>query len=37
MRLESRTGLVSGASAGIGRAIAVGLAGEGVRLAIAAR
>ena len=35
LRLQGRTGLVTGASAGIGRAIAVGLASEGVKLAIA--
>lgn len=35
--LEGRTALISGASAGIGRAIAVGLASEGVRLCVAAR
>jgi 3-oxoacyl-[acyl-carrier protein] reductase len=35
--IAGRTGLVTGASAGIGRAIARALGGEGVRLAITAR
>jgi 3-oxoacyl-[acyl-carrier protein] reductase len=37
LQLEGKTALVTGASAGIGRGIAVSLAREGVRLAIAAR
>src|SRR5258708_3187339 len=37
LKLKGRTALVTGASMGIGRAIAVGLAAEGARLAIAAR
>jgi 3-oxoacyl-[acyl-carrier protein] reductase len=35
--IGDKTGIVTGASSGIGRAIAVALAGEGVRLAIVAR
>jgi 3-oxoacyl-[acyl-carrier protein] reductase len=37
LQLTGKTALVTGASMGIGRAIAVGLAAEGARLAIAAR
>jgi 3-oxoacyl-[acyl-carrier protein] reductase len=37
LQLASKTALVTGASRGIGRAIALGLAREGVKLAIAAR
>jgi 3-oxoacyl-[acyl-carrier protein] reductase len=37
LRLESRAALVTGASMGIGRSIARGLAAEGARLAVAAR
>ena len=35
--IAGRTALVTGASTGIGRAVAIALAGEGVRLAIVAR
>src|SRR6266853_2247504 len=37
LQLEGRTALVTGASMGIGRAIAKGLAEEGVKVAIVAR
>jgi 3-oxoacyl-[acyl-carrier protein] reductase len=37
LQLKGKTALVTGASRGIGRAIALGLAREGVKLAIAAR
>jgi 3-oxoacyl-[acyl-carrier protein] reductase len=37
LQLSGKTGLVTGASRGIGRAIALGLAREGVKVAIAAR
>lgn len=37
LKINNKTGVVTGASSGIGRAVAITLAGEGVRLAIAAR
>ena len=37
LRLTGRTALVTGASSGIGRAIALELGGEGVKLAITGR
>ena len=37
LQLSGKTALVTGSSRGIGRAIALGLAREGVKLAIAAR
>src|SRR5689334_6305235 len=37
LQLNDKTALVTGASMGIGRAIAQGLAAEGVKIAIAAR
>lgn len=37
LKLSGKTGLVTGASSGIGRGIALALGGEGMRLAIAAR
>ena len=37
LQLKGKTALVSGASQGLGRAIAIGLAAEGVQVAITAR
>ena len=37
LRLKDKTGLVTGASSGIGRGIALALGAEGVRLALVAR
>jgi 3-oxoacyl-[acyl-carrier protein] reductase len=37
LKLKDKTALVTGASTGIGRSIAIALAGEGVRVAISAR
>ena len=37
LQLSGKTALVTGASRGIGRAIALGLGREGVRVAVAAR
>ncbi len=37
LQLKGRTGLVTGASQGLGRAIALGLAAEGVKVAVVAR
>ena len=37
LQLAGKTALVTGASRGIGRAIALGLAREGVKVAVAAR